>query len=293
MMKSIFRKLYRRTVSLLRWSNSPITDLTPSAGLGNFLLDDLILCNFCGSVFRRSGPDHSEFLACPYCGAIARERVAYQAILHEMYQRTRTLSIFFGGANELRHIQMLECSPRFNPNRRKIYEQTLGKYLSSDFDMSAHCADIRMDLTSEQDVAPFENAFDIILCSHILEHIPDYRIALRHLHQMLTPEGFVVLQVPLLENRYTPVTWDEFHGDNTRVYHRFSFDLLAEIEVVFRRAVPVVGLLDFEITSPEIKPDKYQSLQPFNDRCIIFGEKVVRLFGLGIPDLCDAFTAYR
>ncbi len=66
---------------------------------------------------------------------------------------------------------------------------------------------------------------------------------------MLSPDGFLVLQVPLLESQYTKVTWDEFHGDNTRTYHRFGFDLLFELDQYFPSVQPVVGLLDFGITS--------------------------------------------
>ena len=158
--------------------------------------------------------------------------------------------------------------------------------------MSAHSADIQLDLSNERDTTRFKNAFDVILCAHVLEHVPDYQKALSNLHQMLAPNGFVVLQVPLLEDRYTPVTWDEFHGDNTRVYHRFGFDLVSIMSKAFSRVTPVVGLLDFEITSSEIKPGKYGALLPMRENCIVLGDRAVKLLGLGIPDLCDAIIAY-
>ena len=288
-MKPILKKIYRRI--FLPPPTPPSVE--PLAGKGNFVVDDLIVCNFCGTIFQRSGPDHSEFLACPYCNAIARERVAYHAMLHEISKEHGTPPLFFNRAKELSQIRLLECSPRFHPNRRSIYERTLKKYMASDFDMSAHRADIQMDLTNEQDVAPLEQAFDVILCSHVLEHIPAYHTALANLQRMLAPNGLLVLQVPLLESQYTPVTWDEFHGDNTRVYHRFGFDLVAEMEPLFSQVIPRVGRLNFTITSPEIKPDKYVTLEPYIDQCIVIGESVMHYGGLGIPDLCDAILARK
>jgi SAM-dependent methyltransferase len=288
-MKHILKKIYHRI--FLPPPTPPTVE--PSAGKGNFVLDDLIVCNFCSTIFPRSGPDHSEFLACPYCSAIARERVAYHAMLHEICEEPGAPPLFFNQAKELSQIRLLECSPRFHPNRRSIYEKTLNKYMASDFDMSAHRADIQMDLTSEQHVAPFEQAFDVIICSHVLEHIPDYHAALLNLQQMLAPSGLLVLQVPLLEGRYTPVTWDEFHGDNTRVYHRFGFDLVKDLEPLFSKITPVVGRLDFPITSPEIKADKYAALAPYNEHCLVIGESMMHYSGLGMPDLCDAILARK
>lgn len=288
-MKRLLKKVYHRVFFP---PTTPVS-IEPRAGIGNFVQDGLIVCNFCGTIFRRSGPDHSEFLACPYCDAIARERVAYNAMLHEICKAHGTPALFFDRAKEFSQVRLLECSPRYHPNRRLIYERTLKQYIASDFDMSAHRADIQIDLTDEQHVVPFEQAFDVIVCSHVLEHIPAYHSALVNLQRMLALNGLLVLQVPLLESRYTPVTWDEFHGDNTRVYHRFGFDLVVEMVPLFSQVIPVVGRLDFPITSPEIKPDKYAALEPYIEQCHVIGESVMHYGGLGIPDLCDAILARK
>ena len=261
--------------------------------LGNVANDDLIICNFCGTVFRRSGPNHSESLNCPYCDAIARERVAYQCILDEITRLTGITYLFLNQARELKRFTLLECSPRKNDNRRQIYDATLRRYFASDYDMQSHRTDLKVNLTDEASLLPLGGTFDIIICSHILEHIPDYRGALKNLHFLLAPGGFLVLQVPLLESGYVSVTWDEFHQDNTRVYHRFGFDLLDALDERFSRVTPVVGLLEFTITSPEIKAGKYDVLKRSRDRVSILGESRLRYNGLGSPDLCDAFVAYK
>lgn len=170
---------------------------------------------------------------------------------------------------------------------------SLAQYITSDFDMSGHPADVRLDLTDYQDCAPYQSSLDFIICAHVLEHIPDYKQALENLNSMLAPGGMLVMQVPILQNGYSLAVEDEFHADNTRVFHHFGFDLLNDLDMYFSDVKAVVGMLDFQISSPEIKPDKYTYLFGNRERCIVLGDQVVRLFGLGIADLCEAFIAYK
>jgi ubiquinone/menaquinone biosynthesis C-methylase UbiE len=45
---------------------------------------------------------------------------------------------------------------------------------------------------------PFPDAsFDVIVCSHVLEHIVEDHKALRELYRVLKPKGIAVLQVPI------------------------------------------------------------------------------------------------
>jgi ubiquinone/menaquinone biosynthesis C-methylase UbiE len=47
--------------------------------------------------------------------------------------------------------------------------------------------------------------FDLIICNHVLEHIPDDRKAMKELYRVLKPGGKAILQVPLsvvLEETY-------------------------------------------------------------------------------------------
>src|SRR5262245_39993681 len=50
------------------------------------------------------------------------------------------------------------------------------------------------------DIARIEMAdasFDVILCSHVLEHVPDDRRAMRELCRILRPGGWTMIQVPI------------------------------------------------------------------------------------------------
>lgn len=52
----------------------------------------------------------------------------------------------------------------------------------------------RIDICS----LPFgEATFDIVLCNHVLEHVPDDAAAIEELHRVLRPGGWAVVMVPL------------------------------------------------------------------------------------------------
>jgi ubiquinone/menaquinone biosynthesis C-methylase UbiE len=72
---------------------------------------------------------------------------------------------------------------------------------------------------------PFTNAcFDLVICSEVLEHIPDHQTAMREVVRVLKPGRLLVVSVP----RYLPerICWalsDDYANANqghVRIYHR-------------------------------------------------------------------------
>jgi SAM-dependent methyltransferase len=70
---------------------------------------------------------------------------------------------------------------------------------------------------------PFaDHAFDKVICSEVLEHIPDYKGALAEIHRVLKPRGLLAISVP----RWFPeqVCWwlsDDYHaneGGHLRIF---------------------------------------------------------------------------
>src|SRR5690606_36997727 len=62
---------------------------------------------------------------------------------------------------------------------------------------------------------PFpDHTFDKVICSEVLEHIPDYQQAIEEIHRVLKPNGLLAVSVP----RYWPekICWwlsDEYHAN--------------------------------------------------------------------------------
>ncbi len=60
-------------------------------------------------------------------------------------------------------------------------------------DLNSPLADIQADICN----LPFgDNSFDVILCNHVLEHIPDDSRAMQELYRVLKPGGWGVFQIP-------------------------------------------------------------------------------------------------
>jgi SAM-dependent methyltransferase len=112
---------------------------------------------------------------CPGCGSLERHRLAFLLLSHDLGCDHSTLHV----APEPPIASWLQrCSAE-------------GKYLSIDL---AGTAMQRMDLTA---LSLPDQCMTLIWCSHVLEHIPDDRQAMREMHRVLRPGGAAVIQVPI------------------------------------------------------------------------------------------------
>ena len=65
-------------------------------------------------------------------------------------------------------------------------------------DLESRLADVHFDVTA----IPFGDAsYDLVLCNHVLEHVPDDEQAMRELRRVLAPEGRAILMCPIGRDR--------------------------------------------------------------------------------------------
>ena len=134
-------------------------------------------CPCCGRELRRFARFHGEHDQCPGCGSLMRHR----ALLLLLRDRLRVQDV--GG--RVVHIGPAKAVAEWFSSRERI------DYVSVDLD--SPLASVRADA---QDL-PFEDeSFDLAVCVHTLEHIPDDRQALREMYRVLRPGGRAVFQVP-------------------------------------------------------------------------------------------------
>ncbi|HET8619770.1 MAG TPA: methyltransferase domain-containing protein [Acidimicrobiales bacterium] len=167
------------------------------------------VCRWQGPAFE--GPAHVELALCPGCGSNGRDR-----FLHWCLSRRVDLG------PELR---VVECSPRMGEAYRAAMS-TWFFYRTSDFDLRAHAGNLRLDL---QAIDLPDACIDVLLCAHVLEHVPDTGKALAEIRRVVAPGGHLLLQVPVLQGTTAPPEAPEFHGDDTPVFWRFGFDLTARL----------------------------------------------------------------
>jgi SAM-dependent methyltransferase len=144
-------------------------------------------CNICGRTFGRfdQGVHTSNELQCPFCKSRPRHRTAYR------YFRERS-DLFDGRPKRMLH---MAPEPSLGPIFRAIPNID---YLSGDLDPKA--AMVQMDITDIQYPA---RSFDVIYCSHVLEHVPDDRKAMREIVRVLTTRGWAVIAVPIVRRDRT------------------------------------------------------------------------------------------
>lgn len=136
---------------------------------------------------------------------------------------------FFSAEKKVLHFAPEQCFlKRFKQLENLDYTTT---------DLESPIADVKADICK----LPFtDNSYDIILCNHVLEHIPDDTKAMQELFRVLKPGGFGVFQIPqdlsramtfednsITDQKERAKIFGQY--DHVRVYGRDYFDKLRSI----------------------------------------------------------------
>jgi SAM-dependent methyltransferase len=168
-------------------------------------------CPLCGyrGYFRAYGVPPRFDARCPECGSIERHRLVALWLA--------------GNHGKIDGRRVLHFAPE--PALRRLFQPLASQYLSAD--VVPGKADRQLDITA---IDLPSGSFDVILCSHVLEHVDDAR-ALEQLRRVLSPTGILLLLTPVVdawdqtyENLSVadePNRWLHFgQGDHVRYYGR-------------------------------------------------------------------------
>jgi SAM-dependent methyltransferase len=172
-----------------------------------------VYCPCCNEWFREFlSKSNKNNVLCPGCLSLARHRLLW------LFLENRTE---FSSKN----LRVLHFAPELCLIER-FKSMTNLEYVTAD--LNSPLARNNVDITD----MPYANeSFDVVLCSHVLEHVPNDRIAMQELCRVLKPEGWAVIQCPIdtsLANTLedpTVVTPEDRqsqygHWDHVRMYGR-------------------------------------------------------------------------
>jgi SAM-dependent methyltransferase len=170
-------------------------------------------CNICGGQRFVPGPNDrlsptGKRPACRRCHSFERHR-AFRRIFLEL------------GLRRLRTLRCLQFSPDPTIDRRWFRTHEISVFNKSN----------SLDL---QRIDRPDGSYDVIVCNHVLEHVPDYRAALRELSRVLSARGFLFLSFPDPYNIDRTTDWgfpDHKHHEHYRQFGR-------DVEDVFRQEMP-------------------------------------------------------
>lgn len=140
-------------------------------------------CAACGAMVSRQfrpGPDGRPDAACPRCGSLERHRF---------------LSLLLGSLSpELRDLDtVVEIAPS---RQSKVLLDRLEarRRVSLDAGYDARDVDALASLTH---LPLRDGSVDLLVCYHVLEHVPDDCAAMREIARVLSPRGIALLEVPI------------------------------------------------------------------------------------------------
>ncbi|MER9775208.1 methyltransferase domain-containing protein [Mesorhizobium sp. M0220] len=138
-------------------------------------------CNACDrdvAAFYRFG---AYTLICPLCHAVDRERFLICALDH------RLIKLPAG------QLEILQIAPSEKGLSKRLSQA--GNLIKADFEPGRYGPDtVKIDLMDMRRTSDL----DIVVLSHVMEHVPDDRHVFRQLWSSLKPRGQVWIQVPLI-----------------------------------------------------------------------------------------------
>lgn len=162
--------------------------------MGRMYKGDAVVCPICKSSFKafgKFGRPHWKSTRCHECHSIERHRLLYFYLKNKM-------NLF----NTSEKIKLLHFAPE------KSFYGLFSKLDNLDYfpcDLDANKYPFRgttkiheVDIT---DIPFASNSFDLIICLHVLEHVPNDKLAMQELFRVMKKGGKGYFQVPIDYNR--------------------------------------------------------------------------------------------
>ena len=182
---------------------------------------------------------------CPVCGSLPRHRILV-SWCNNHQEELRTARILY-----------------FAPELGMMLWMKRYHISCTTADLNA-AADLKLDI---QATGLPDDSYDFIFCNHVLEHVDDFRLALKELYRILKPHGYLICSFPMdpkievLEEEEEDISSEERirrfgQYDHKRVFGMKADQLLIEAGFTVERIsgkdypdeiLPVVGPADYDM----------------------------------------------
>ncbi len=188
---------------------------------------------------------------CPNCLSLERHRL----IWYYLNERTN----FFTAPLKVLHIAPEQC---FYPLFKKMDNL---EYITAD--LESPLAQVKMDIQQ----MPFEdNSFDVILCNHVFEHIPDEDKAMKEVLRVMKPNAWAILQVPQRWDLATTYEDNSITDPKERTKHFGQYD---HLRIYGRDYGDVLRSKGFEVQELKIQDEIGKALSDrycFSDNEVLY-----------------------
>lgn len=190
-----YQQLERRLMKL----ESMIIDIYDSA------VRNKRICPICKSEIRLylpAGEKNRPNCQCPVCRSLERHRTLCLYL-------DRNPQLLSGEGNK---IKLLHFGPEAAFIDKFIKEDNIDYY---PVDINPHFPNIRevVDIT---DIPYADNTFDLIICNHVMEHIPDEQRALKEMLRVLKCGKTAIINVPVFSNLDITLEKEEYNTPELR-----------------------------------------------------------------------------
>lgn len=190
-----------------------------------FRKGDQVHCPCCNKSFKKFltyGVIPRENALCPWCLSLERHRILWRYLEEktDLYDSSQS-------------VKVLHFAPEWHFQERWKIESHID-YLSCDLDMPT-----AMDTQDITALTYADASFNMIMCNHVLEHVPDDIKAMSELYRVLKPGGWAILQTPMSQKEKTyedfsitdPKEREKHFGqnDHVRVYGLDKKDRLESV----------------------------------------------------------------
>ncbi len=151
--------------------------------------------------FRRIETLNFENYNCPFCMSSDRERL-YMIFLERYLKEIAHKCSILDFAPSLVFSNKLRVTPKI-------------KYTSAD--LFRKDVDIQLDICDMKVL--MDAKFDFIICSHVLEHVPDPDKAMREILRIIAPNGKAIIMVPLFWDVHSTSEDSRHTTDKLRLQH--------------------------------------------------------------------------